>query len=103
MPRRSFLILPCSETSRSVCLAAKTSMLPLTVWMNMPSFHQDELFTRLAESGEVDLRVVFAKELTTERVRLGWNAGRRQYEHRTLGSRYAVVEAARLARRERDR
>ncbi|MFL6278419.1 MAG: glycosyltransferase [Blastocatellia bacterium] len=78
-------------------------MLPLTIWMNMPSFHQDDLFTRLAESGEIDLRVVFAKELTTERVRLGWNAGRRQYEHRTLGSRYVVVEAARLACRERER
>ena len=78
-------------------------MLPLTVWMNMPSFYQDDLFTHLAESGEVELRVVFAKALTKDRVRLGWNAGRQQYEHRTLKRRFALVEAARLARRERDR
>ncbi len=78
-------------------------MLPLTVWMNMPSFHQDDLFTRLAESGEVELRVVFAKELSEDRMQLGWNAGRRQYEHRTLSSRYALMEAASVARRERDR
>jgi glycosyltransferase involved in cell wall biosynthesis len=78
-------------------------MLPLTIWMNYPSFHQDDLFTSLAASGEVDLRVVFARELTPDRVRLGWNAGARQYTHRMLGSPYAILEAADLARRERDR
>ena len=78
-------------------------MLPLTIWMNMPSFHQDDLFTSLAASGEVDLRVVFARELTPDRVQLGWNAGARQYPHRMLGSPYALREAANIARRERHR
>jgi glycosyltransferase involved in cell wall biosynthesis len=78
-------------------------MLPLTIWMNMPSFHQDDLFTSLAASGEVELRVVFARELAADRVRLGWNAGAQQYTHRTLTSPYAFIEAADNARRERDR
>jgi glycosyltransferase involved in cell wall biosynthesis len=78
-------------------------MLPLTIWMNMPSFHQDDLFTSLANSGEVDLRVVFARELTAERVQLGWNPGARQYAQRTLSSPYAMAEAFAIARRERQR
>ena len=78
-------------------------MLPLTIWMNMPSFHQDDLFTSLAGSGEVDLRVVFARELITERLRLGWSPGARQYAHHTLASPYSVAEAFRIARRERHR
>ncbi len=78
-------------------------MLPLTIWMNMPSFHQDDLFTSLAHSGEVDLRVIFARELTTERLRLGWSAGARQYAHRTLASPYSIAQAFRTARRERHR
>jgi len=78
-------------------------MLPLTIWMNMPSFHQDDLFTSLAASSEVELRVVFAKELSADRKQLGWNAGARQYRHRTLRSPHALLEAANLARRERHR
>jgi glycosyltransferase involved in cell wall biosynthesis len=78
-------------------------MLPLTIWMNMPSFYQDDLFTSLAASGEVDLRVVFAKELTADRLRLGWNAGARDYAHHTLASPYSMAEAFAIARRERDR
>lgn len=78
-------------------------MLPLTIWMNMPSFHQDDLFASLAASGEVDLRVVFARALTADRVRLGWETGAQPYTHRTLTRPYALLEAANLARGERDR
>jgi glycosyltransferase involved in cell wall biosynthesis len=78
-------------------------MLPLTIWMNMPSFHQDDLFTSLAASSEVELRVIFAKELTADRVQLGWNVGAQPYTHRTLTSPYAFIEAANIARHERDR
>lgn len=78
-------------------------MLPLTIWMNMPSFYQDDLFTRLAASGEVDLRVVFAKELTADRLQLGWTAGARDYAHHRLASPYSIAEAFAIARRERDR
>ena len=78
-------------------------MMPLTIWMNMPSFHQDDLFTNLANSGEVELRVIFARELTADRVQLGWDVGARQYAHRMLTSPYAIREAVGIARRERDR
>src|ERR671938_2018885 len=78
-------------------------MLPLTIWMNMPSFHQDDLFTSLAGSGEVDLRVIFAKELAAERVQMGWTAGARRHSHHTLRTPRAFTEALNIARRERDR
>jgi glycosyltransferase involved in cell wall biosynthesis len=47
-------------------------MLPATIWMNMPSFYQSDLFASLAASGGVDLEVVFAGPLAVERLRLGW-------------------------------
>jgi len=47
-------------------------MLPLTVWMNMPSFHQADLFNDLVSSGEVDLQVVYARKLSSDRIQLGW-------------------------------
>lgn len=47
-------------------------MIPLTIWMNMPSFYQVDLFRSLVATGEVDLQVVFAGELPIERWQLGW-------------------------------
>jgi glycosyltransferase involved in cell wall biosynthesis len=78
-------------------------MLQLTIWMNMPSVHQDGLFNALAASGDVDLRVVFAGELTPDRTQLGWEREARNYQHRTLSRRLTLLEAARIARDERDR
>ena len=81
----------------------KVKMLPLTVWMNMPSFYQGDLFRALVASGEVDLRVVFAKNLPSERLRLGWQNDLSGYAWRFLDKRFPLLDAMRLAWSQRDR
>jgi glycosyltransferase involved in cell wall biosynthesis len=71
--------------------------------MNMPSVHQDGLFSTLVELGEIDLRVVFAGDLTPDRVQLGWEHEDRNYDHRTLSKPFSMLDAIRIARSERDR
>jgi glycosyltransferase involved in cell wall biosynthesis len=48
--------------------------LPVTVWMNMPSFYQTDLFAALAASGEVDVQAIFARPLAPERLQIGWES-----------------------------
>jgi glycosyltransferase involved in cell wall biosynthesis len=79
------------------------AMLPLTIWMNMPSFYQDCLFNTLSESGEVELGVVFARETTEDRLRLGWNQAVRNYSHSFLLSKARILDAARIAWSKRSR
>lgn len=69
----------------------------------MPSFHQDRLFHALYASGEVDLQVVFARPLAADRKQLGWQEGMKNYPHQTLSSRYALIEAIKIARAQRHR
>ena len=69
----------------------------------MPSIYQDGLFNALAASGEMDLRVIFARELTPDRVQLGWQQEDRIYSNRTLSRRNRLLDAIRIARSERDR
>lgn len=78
-------------------------MIPLTIWMNMPSFHQDGLFNALVESGEVELRVVFARETALDRLQLGWKDEERNYSHRFLSRNFVLWDALRIAWSERDR
>lgn len=78
-------------------------MLPLTIWMNMPSFYQDGMFEALRDSGKVDLRVVFARETALDRLQLGWKEGERNYPHRFLSRNFAFLDALRIAWSERDR
>jgi glycosyltransferase involved in cell wall biosynthesis len=78
-------------------------MLQLTVWMNMPSFYQDDLFRALLASGEVDLRVVFAREIAAERSELGWKEELKEYPYRILPQRFAVRDCIRIALAERNR
>lgn len=78
-------------------------MLPLTVWMNMPSFYQDDLFNSLAQSPEIDLRVIFAHDLSTERAQLGWQLGQKHYPCHLLNARHPVRDAMRQALRDRQR
>jgi glycosyltransferase involved in cell wall biosynthesis len=78
-------------------------MLHLTVWMNMPSFYQDDMFRALTGSEEVDLEVIFAKEMTSDRVQLGWRASLSGYRYRMLGGRFSLLRAMRIAWAERDR
>ena len=68
--------------------------------MNMPSIYQDGLFNALAASGEIDLRVIFARELTPDRVQLGWEQEDRIYSNRTLSRRNRLLDAIRIARSE---
>ncbi|MEW6125929.1 MAG: glycosyltransferase [Acidobacteriota bacterium] len=69
----------------------------------MPSFYQDDLLNVLSASDEVDLQVIFAHPLTSDRAQLGWKPQARNYPHRTLSSRYALGDAMRLARAGRER
>ncbi len=78
-------------------------MLRLTVWMNMPSVYQDDFLEVLAAASEVDLRVIFAKGLTADRVQLGWSENARDYPSRFLSKRFSLLDAARTAWREQDR
>ena len=50
------------------------TMLPVTVWMNMPSFHQATLLRALGALDGIDLRVHFARPLSAERAVMGWRA-----------------------------
>lgn len=72
-------------------------MIPLTIWMNMPSFHQDGLFNTLSDGGEVDLGVVFARETTEDRLLLGWTEAVRHYSHSFLRGRSKLLDAVRVA------
>jgi glycosyltransferase involved in cell wall biosynthesis len=78
-------------------------MLDLTIWMNYPTFYQGDLFRALTDSGEVDLRVIFAKSMPSDRVDLGWQKDMASYRHRLLDERNPVADAMALARAERRR
>ena len=78
-------------------------MLHLTIWMNMPSFHQGDLFKALSQSDEVDLEVIFAKDLTPDRLDLGWEKALDGYSYRFLDERNKHADAVRLARSQRSR
>lgn len=69
----------------------------------MPSFHQDGLLNALVASGEVDLRVVFARNLTADRELLGWQPKEKNYSHFTLQKKNPIRDAVRIARTERRR
>jgi glycosyltransferase involved in cell wall biosynthesis len=71
--------------------------------MNMPSFHQDGLFNALVASGEVDLQVVFARNLAADREQLGWQSEIKTYPYRTLSQTNSLIDGVRIARAERRR
>src|SRR5215469_9932069 len=76
-------------------------MLPVTIWMNMPSFYQDDLFCQLAH--KVDLRVVYDHAITEDRRRLGWGQVRQEYHSCVLDRHRKVRHAVGIARSERER
>lgn len=77
-------------------------MLPLTLWMNVPSFYQGDLFRALVASGEVDLQVIFARNLGDDRLRLGWGEDVVGYHHCFLDQSSRVSDSTRRAWRRRD-
>jgi glycosyltransferase involved in cell wall biosynthesis len=72
-------------------------MLDLTIWMNYPAFYQGDLFRTLVASGEVDLKVVFAKLLTSDRVDLGWQNDLAGYTYHFLDESNKIADAVRVA------
>ena len=77
--------------------------LPVTIWMNMPSFYQSDLFRALVKTGQVALQVVYARGLPDERKALGWQEDLTGYSHRFLDPQARVQDAMRLARGQRRR
>ncbi len=78
-------------------------MLPITVWMNAPSFYQDDLFRALVATGQVDLEVIFAHELPENRRALGWKTDVAGYSSHFLNVRRPVRDALRCARAQKRR
>src|SRR6516165_10582421 len=76
-------------------------MLPVTVWMNMPSFYQDDLFCQLAR--KADLRVVYDHAMTEDRRQLGWAEVKQDYHSCVLGQGRKLRHAINIARSERER
>jgi len=78
-------------------------MIHLTIWMNFPSAFQADLFRELSGSDEVDLEVIFAKQLPPDRVALGWQSDLTGYAHRFLDERNKIADAVGLAWAQRSR
>jgi glycosyltransferase involved in cell wall biosynthesis len=76
-------------------------MLPVTIWMNMPSFHQDDLFREL--SARVDLRVIYDHPMTNDRKELGWAEVKGEYNSCVLEQSRKLRHALSIACSERDR
>jgi glycosyltransferase involved in cell wall biosynthesis len=76
-------------------------MIPVTVWMNMPSFYQDDLFRQLAR--RVELRVVYDHAMTEDRRQLGWAEVKSDYRSCILDRDRKIRQAINIARSERDR
>jgi hypothetical protein len=76
-------------------------MLPVTIWMNMPSFYQDDLFREL--SSKVDLRVVYDHAMTDDRRELGWGEVKSEYQSRVLDQDHKLHQAVSIAHSERGR
>jgi glycosyltransferase involved in cell wall biosynthesis len=71
--------------------------------MNYPSFYQGDVFRNLVASGEVDLQVIFAKDLTPDRLDLGWSNDLAGFPYRFLDKNNKIADAIRIARSQRDR
>lgn len=69
----------------------------------MPSFYQSDLFRSLAADGQVELRVIFAADVSEDRAKLGWSRDSSGYEHHFLDKRKGIAEAWRIAGAQRGR
>lgn len=79
------------------------STLEVTVWMNMPSFYQTDLFNDLAAAPRLDLRVVYARRLAADRVQLGWQPPPIRHSAEWLRPDKQILSAIGRALKERDR
>ena len=69
----------------------------------MPSFYQTDLFNDLVSTGRIDLRVIYARELDPERVKLGWQPLAARCSCESLPPRRRVFSAIARAWREKNR
>ena len=69
----------------------------------MPSSYQGDLFRALAACEEIDLQVVFARDLPADRIDLGWHNDLTGFSYRFLDERNKMADAMRLARSQRKR
>lgn len=77
--------------------------LPVTIWMNMPSFYQSDLFEALEGMGELSLQVIYARGLPKDRGELGWEAKFEGYNYRFLDAHSPINDALRTAYAQRRR
>lgn len=79
--------------------------LAITIWMNMPSFYQIDLFCELAEMKQIDLKVIFARNVPSERSSLGWRTEFRdlKLDVQFLDSAHPILDAIQIAWRQRQR
>src|SRR5215217_2150061 len=78
-------------------------MLPVTIWMNYPSFFQSDLFRELIATGELDLQVIYARALIPGRVQLGWQEDLKGHTYRFIKKGNPLMDAVRLAWSQRER
>lgn len=76
-------------------------MLAVTVWMNVPSFHQSALMRALAALDGVELRVHYARKGIAERADLGWRPDADDLPGDCVHG--SVARALRIAHAERER
>jgi len=60
--------------------------LELTVWMNIPSHYQADLFRSLTAQDQVDLMVILTESLSADRLALGWKPDVSDYRSVMLGN-----------------
>lgn len=84
---------------------AYESVIPLTIWMNMPSFYQIDLYRDLVRTQAVDLQVIFGQDIEQRRTSLGWRSPLVDvnFPYSILKGRQSIGEAIRLAWRQKDR
>lgn len=78
-------------------------MIPLTVWMNHPSFYQSDLFRSLVKTERVDLHVIYSRDLPDGRKILGWHTDVEGYVYQFLNQSNQVLNAIAIARKQRHR
>lgn len=74
--------------------------MDLTIWMNMPSFYQGDLYRALVASGRINLQLLFARPISADRQQLGWQDSTDGFAHHFLAS---LGQAAWLAWQHRHR
>ncbi|MCQ3931004.1 MAG: hypothetical protein DPW16_11150 [Chloroflexi bacterium] len=71
--------------------------IPVTIWLNIPSFHQTDVIKELAANDQIDLRVIFARDMPSDRLQQGWAANYDGYPYQFLYGKTPYFAAMCLA------